>query len=196
MNERRRSSYVRLGARPAPKSKTRRPPGLALAWIVLVLAGVIAGPALGQRAAPPGRWGIGAQVGSPSGLTLKHYLKRDVAIDFLASWGFDRSVLATVHLAYDYLIPESPLGVYLGPGFQAGRHPSPRGRATRFGLSTVAGLHYFTRRFEVFLQARPHMELLPESRVRMGGAAGLRYYVCVPARSLGSIYNTAADPLS
>ncbi len=115
-------------------------------------------------------------MGQPTGITAKYYLQPDIAVDLLAAWGFDRSVFATFHASYEYAIPESPLGFFLGPGLHAGRL-SPRNRpSTRFGLSALVGLNYFTQRFEIFLQARPNFEILPDSHVRIGGAAGMRYF--------------------
>lgn len=145
-----------------------------LVWMLLVGPTFVARDGHAQATPPPGRIGVGAQIGDPSGLVGRWYFREDAAIDLLAAWGFDRSFVATLHASYAYAIPDSPLGFFLGPGALAGRTPRFR---FRLGLSAVLGLQYFTGRFEVFLQARPGMELRPASHVRLGGAAGLRYYL-------------------
>ncbi len=156
--------------------------GLIPVALFCALLGTLVGvlttsPSYAQRTAPPGRIGLGAQVGQPTGITVKYYLNRDIAVDALAAWGFDRSVFSTLHASYEYIIPDSPLGFFLGPGLHAGRRSINGSPSARFGLSALAGLNYFTQRFEIFLQARPNFELIPDSRVRIGGAAGMRYYI-------------------
>jgi hypothetical protein len=161
----------------APGRLPGRLQGRASGFLLVALLSLLqARPAYTQRTAPPGQFGIGAQVGQPTGITAKYYLKPDIAVDLLGAWGFDRSVFATLHTSYEYAIPESPLGFFLGPGLHAGRLAPRHGPSTRFGLSSLAGLNYFTQRFEIFLQARPNIELFPDSRVHMGGAVGLRYF--------------------
>ncbi|MEZ4700355.1 MAG: hypothetical protein R2834_08500 [Rhodothermales bacterium] len=144
-------------------------------WLGLA-CGLLGPVALAQRATHPGRFALGAQIGKPTGLTFKLYLEQDIALDLMAAWGFDRSLLANFHASYEYAIPESPLGFFLGPGFLIGRDIRSNDARLLLGLSAQFGLNYFTQRFEVFLQARPSMELLPQSIVRIGGSAGLRYY--------------------
>ncbi len=151
-------------------------PSVVARIVLVVLCGFLAWPVQAQRTTPPGRFGVGAQVGQPTGITAKYYFQPDIAVDLLAAWGFDRSVFATLHASYEYAIPDSPLGFFLGPGLHAGRLAPRDGPTARFGLSALAGLNYFTQRFEIILQARPNIELLPESHVRVGGAAGMRYY--------------------
>lgn len=148
-------------------------------WPIVLLGGLLLafGPGrdtFGQAAPPPGRLGLGAQIGDPTGLVGRWYFREDAAVDLLAAWGFDRSLVGTIHATYAYAIPDSPLGFFLGPGALVGRTARSD---IRLGISALMGLQYFTGRFEVFLQARPGMELRPASRVRIGGAAGLRYYL-------------------
>ena len=129
-----------------------------------------------QAPRPIGTIGIGAQAGSPTGLTAKYYARKDVGLVFLGSWNLERFLLFSMHITYEYPIPDSPLRFFVGPGIDVGREGDDDESALRLGLSVMPGLNFFTERFEVFLHAMPTVQLGTRNRFELGGAVGLRYF--------------------
>lgn len=126
----------------------------------------------------PGTVGLGAQLGDPSGITLKLYQRNDFAYDFLAAWDLDDFFFLNGHALYERPIPDSPLHYYFGPGIVIGIEDRGRDRDTELiiGISGQVGLNFFVERFEVFLQLTPRLNIIPDTRGDLGGGIGLRYY--------------------
>lgn len=167
---------------PLPR-RPAAPAGLAAVLLVCVLAGLAATPAAAQSSRPPGRTGIGGQVGDPSGLTLKLYrgtgtrLDRAfgvTAVDVLAAWDLDDFLFVNVHAVAERPIPDSPLRYFIGPGAFVGIDTGPDDVA--FGLSVAAGLNVFFDPFEVFVQVIPRIKVVPDTRGTVGAGVGLRYF--------------------
>ncbi len=133
---------------------------------------------------PAGRVGIGAQVGDPTGLSLKLYRRKTSggifesakAFSFLAAWDLDNFFFLSGHALYERPIPESPLNYYLGPGAVVGIDDRRAADDFVLGISGAFGLNFFTDRFEVFLELMPWIKLIPETDGALGGGIGLRYY--------------------
>lgn len=124
-----------------------------------------------------GNVGLGGQVGSPSGITLKLYQHSGFAYDFLAAWDFDDFFFLNVHGLYERPLEDSPLRYYLGPGAFIG--VADRGRREDevvLGVSATIGLNFFIEQFEVYLQLTPRLEIVPGTDGDFGGGVGLRYY--------------------
>jgi hypothetical protein len=125
------------------------------------------------RAQRGGNFGIGGQLGEPTGLTLKAGVGRG-AIDFAAGWDLsDDSFFAQGH----YLLAERPLsgtelGFFWGPGLFVGS----RNDNTAFGLSLNVGINYYTGPIEIFGQLTPRLRLVDDTGIDVGGALGLRFY--------------------
>jgi hypothetical protein len=125
------------------------------------------------RAQRGGNFGIGGQLGDPTGLTLKAGVGRG-AIDFAAGWDLsDDAFFAQGH----YLLAERPLsgtelGFFWGPGLFVGSHNDN----TAFGLSLNAGINYYTGPIELFGQITPRLRLVDDTDFDLGAALGLRFY--------------------
>jgi hypothetical protein len=134
------------------------------------------GSLLAQSPPAQGAFGLGAQAGSPTGLTIKYYARQDMGLVFLGSWSLERFLLFSFHLTYEYPIPDSPLRFFIGPGFDIGREGDEDNSAIRYGVTVMPGLNFFTEQFEVFLQALPGVKFNRGSEFTLGGAVGLRYF--------------------
>lgn len=159
--------------RAATRSHTRCWVGL---FALLVTVAAVRPPSCQAQSE---RLGIGGLTGSPSGVALRLYVRHDRALDAAASWSVGRANGSTrlyFHGLRERPIRNSPLNFFRGPGFIVG--VNRRGEEDRFvmGISGLFGLNFFVERFEVFLQAMPHLEMDPELDGRVGSSAGLRYY--------------------
>ena len=139
--------------------------------LVMALLFLAAGEAAAQRRG--GNFGIGGQVGSPTGLTIKAGVGRG-AVDFAAGWDLsDDSFFAQGH----YLLAErslsgTELGFFWGPGVFVGSNDDN----TSFGLSLNAGINYYTGPIELFGQITPRLQLIDDTDFALGFALGLRFY--------------------
>lgn len=135
-------------------------------------------PAAAQS--PAGSFGLGGQIGDPSGITVKLYRRPGFAYDLLAAWDLDDFFFLNGHALYENPIPDSPLRYYLGPGVVVGfRDDDPPRRSEDdviVGISGQFGLNFFVEQFEVFLQLTPRLHVIPETDGDIGGGVGLRYY--------------------
>ena len=134
------------------------------------------GELFAQTKTSKGRIGIGAQVGDPTGMTLKIYQRKDLAYHVLAAWNLDDFFSINAHLAFEHPITDSPLRYFLGPGLLLGWEKRAKDTELRAGISVLAGLNFFMEKFEVFLAATPNLRLVPNTVATVGGAVGLRYF--------------------
>jgi hypothetical protein len=128
---------------------------------------------LPSAAAQPGTFGIGGQIGEPTGLTLK--IAGRPALDFAAEWDFDNYFFIQGHLLLaERRFPGAAADVhyFYGPGLFVGEGSG----ATAFGLSFNAGVSYYTGPIEIFGQITPRVRLTPDSDFDLGAALGLRFY--------------------
>ena len=146
--------------------------------VLLVLCTICLEPSTSaaQSTGSQRRLGLGAQVGNPTGMTLKYYFRTNWSGVFLVSWNLDRFLLMDLHAIKEHPIPDSPLRFFAGPGIFSFRDSSNRDSRFRFGLSVLTGLNFYTGHFEVFLQTNPNIRLSPNLKLSIGGAVGLRYY--------------------
>ncbi|HLT47846.1 MAG TPA: hypothetical protein VK002_11505 [Rubricoccaceae bacterium] len=124
-------------------------------------------------AAQPGAFGIGGQIGEPTGLTLKFAGRPGV--DLAAEWDFDDYFFIQGHvLIAERRFPGASADVryFYGPGLFIGE----RNDDTAFGLSFNAGVNYYTGPVEIFGQLTPRLRLTPDSDFDLGAAIGLRFY--------------------
>ncbi len=143
--------------------------------LVLVLSMVTTGTV----AAQPGRIGLGAQVGTPAGLTVRILLEPGAdsrssfnALTLLATFDPDDYYLFQAHVTRDFGITRSPIGLFLGPGVAVGRNEGEQSLAA----GVTAGARFYRGRFEVHFQASPRIQMTPDWRGIMGAGVGLRYY--------------------
>jgi len=146
--------------------------------LLLALALLSAAPALAQQR---GSFGIGGQVGDPTGLTMRFGGATGGAVDLAAGWNLSNdAIFAQGH----YLIAQNRLGtppadlrLFYGPGLFVGVNDRPgRDNETSFGISFAAGLSYYTGPVEIFGQLTPRLQLVDETDFQLGGALGLRFY--------------------
>ena len=131
------------------------------------------------------RFGAGIVAGEPTGITLKGYLTKYLALDAIAAWSFfDRGFTVIGDVTYDFLdIPISSSTVTLP--FYAGAGGmvviQPRGRddqKTIVGVRVPIGLgiQWVNYPVEVYLEAGPGINLTPKTQFNMTGGLGIRYY--------------------
>lgn len=124
--------------------------------------------------AQPGAFGIGGQIGSPTGLALK-FAGRP-ALDFAAEWDFNDYLFLQGHLLLaERRFPGAGADVryFYGPGLFV---IAPENGDAAFGFSLNAGVSYYTGPVEIFGQLTPRLRLTPDSDFDLGAAIGLRFY--------------------
>ena len=128
-------------------------------------------PAIAQ----PGGFGIGGQIGEPTGLTIK--VRTPVStFDAAAEWDFGDYVFVQGHLILvERRLPlqRTAVNYFYGPGLFIGARD---GADTAFGLSANAGVNYYTGQVEFFGQITPRLRLTPDSDFDLGLAFGIRFY--------------------
>jgi hypothetical protein len=135
-----------------------------------------ASPALAQRST----FGLGGQVGDPTGITLRAGAPGS-AIDLAAGWNLsNNAIFVQGHLIMGERrlgAAPSDLRLFYGPGLFLGVRDRDRSDdEVTFGLSLNAGLSYFAGPVEIFGQLTPRLQLVDETDFILGGALGLRYY--------------------
>lgn len=156
------------------------------ALIILALTSLMACAAYAQR----GGTGIGVILGEPTGLSFKHWLDEDSAIDAGLGWSFDGPT--SIHLHADWLwhdfslfpVEHGALALYYGGGarFKAGRGRDGPGRRDghrdRFGIRVPVGLayHLSDHPVEIFGEIVPILDLAPSTKLNLNAAVGARWY--------------------
>ena len=125
--------------------------------------------------------GLGVQLGEPTGITAKFWLDRTSAIDATVGWNIisDRFTLQAGYLYHFPLdVPTGSLAAYVGAGGLMGArgdgHPEDGDMflAGRIPL----GLEYIYDPISFYAEVDPLIELLPETKPRLGGGLGFRFY--------------------
>lgn len=130
-----------------------------------------------------GAVGLGGQVGDPSGLTLKVYNDGAPSYDFLAAWSsVSDYFFVNGHALIENPIPadnvEQPLEWFIGPGAYIGVFDSgPQDGEAVVGISGTVGIQILlAEHFELYVQATPRFDVVPETNGDLGGGLGIRYY--------------------
>lgn len=138
-------------------------------------------PATTEAQHAPGRVGIGAQVGAPSGLTLKVHNPGAVGVDVLAAWDLRDELFLNAHALFEQSLGLSEIpsatfflgpGAYVGVFFRGSRDAAVVGVSGRAGVGAM-----LTDRIEVYGQLTPRIDLSPESVSDFGGGIGVRVYL-------------------
>lgn len=161
-------------------------------WIstVVVVVGIhlIAGVAYAgaDPYGPKGkRFGAGLFLGEPTGITLKGYVSRQLAIDGFASWSFvDEAVTFIADATYDFFdIPVKSqhftIPFYAGFGGKLALDRGGRNDGkTLFGLRVPVGvaMDFVKYPIEIFLEVAPGVELIPATDPDVTGGLGARFY--------------------
>ena len=125
-------------------------------------------------------FGIGGQLGDPTGLALK-FQSGARTFDLAAGWDLDDYLFVQGHL----LLREARLQgtasdftYFYGPGLFLGVRDGNNNRdgSTAFGASFNIGLAYYTGQIEIFGQVTPRLRLIDNTDFDIGGALGIRFY--------------------
>jgi len=138
-----------------------------------------AAPAQAQRHGGE-RLGVGVELGSPSGITLKFEGRRRYDLEFLAAWDLDNFLFINGHaLFHRNLQGEPDLYFFYGPGIFIGARDRGRGRDDDLilGISGRFGLAYGFEPFEVYIQLTPRLDLIPGTDGDLGGGIGFRFFL-------------------
>lgn len=141
--------------------------------VLFVLAAVAP---MAHAAFPDGDLGVGAELGSPLGLTAKYWVSDMFAIDGGMGYGN-----AAVFYA-DALFNSWRLGPILSSGktnMYAGLGPRVASDdGGQFALRTIVGMGYWPNGepIELFAQVGPTFKITPDNDVGIDGSVGIRYY--------------------
>lgn len=134
------------------------------------------------------RFGVGINIGSPTGLSVKYWLNAQNAIAFNAGWSFWQE--EHFHLTGDYLfhfrkaVPEDPRFIpYLGVGGSLAfrDHPHDPDTHVALGFRFGGGLEVLLEPVGIFAELFPVLYLVPATDVNLEGGIGVRIYF--PIRS-------------
>ncbi len=122
-------------------------------------------------------FGIGGQVGDPTGVTLR-FDAGVSSFDLAAGWdldGSDRLFVQGHLLLRERRFPGAPtdLRYFYGPGAFLSMGDN---QDTGIGFSFNAGVGYHAGQVEFFGQLTPRLALAPDIDFDLGGAIGVRYY--------------------
>jgi hypothetical protein len=126
-----------------------------------------------------GTFGIGGQLGDPTGLALKSEIGGR-AFDAAAGWDLDDYLFVQGHLLLrERRFPGSTtdLRYFYGPGaFLAAGNDRNADDDLAVGFSFNAGISYYVDAFEFFGQLTPQLQLIEDTDFDLGGGIGVRYY--------------------
>ena len=146
-----------------------------LALSALLLPLLLAAPdAHAQR----GPFGIGGQVGDPTGLALKFASGRS-AFDLAAGWDLDDYLFVQGHLLLrERRFPgaTTDLRYFYGPGLFLAARDRGGDDDLAFGFNFNAGISYYVDAFEFFGQLTPRLQLVDDTDFDLGGGLGVRFY--------------------
>jgi len=149
--------------------------------ILLVLAIV----APGMTRAQDRGVGLGVLVGEPTGLAAKFWETHTSALDFGAAWSLADDGVFRLHAdwlwnAYGWLqVEQGKLPLYVGFGFRfVFREIDPTSHDTQFGVRFPLGIDFMARRkrFDIFGEIVPVLELTPDTAFDLDGGVGIRYW--------------------
>lgn len=130
-----------------------------------------------------GSWGLGIQIGEPSGLTIKRYNPSRMSFDALLAWDLDNFFFINIHGLWEKRLgSDLPLNFYYGPGAFVGIIEKGSLRAANenneiaLGISGNIGLNYYIDKFELYIQATPRLRLIDETDADIGGGLGFRFF--------------------
>ncbi len=127
-------------------------------------------------------FGLGVQVGDPTGITAEKWLGHNTAFDFGAGWdmeGPDRVDLTADHLWYDFGVTgveNHKLALHYGLGARVMFSDPSDDRA---GMRLPLGMTYFAGdgRVGLFAQVAPVLDVAPDTDVEVQGGVGARYFL-------------------
>ena len=144
---------------------------------------VLIGLSFGQLQAQPadGSWGVGIQMGQPSGFNVKIMNSGGMSADFLLAWDLNDFFFLNLHGVWEKAIPSANgLQFVYGPGFFVGFEEHNRKYSeddeTILGISGTFGLAYYIDQFEVYLRLTPRLSVIERTDGAVGGGLGFRFF--------------------
>ena len=144
-------------------------------FIVCVSASVAA-PVVAQNGRSTG---VGVQLGSPSGVSVKMIRDSEPHYDFLAAWDFGDFLYLSGHAVWEKRVDDEVAGdlrMFYGPGAFIGFRDN-RNSNVVVGFSGAIGAALWYRAFEFFVQLTPRFELAPRTDLGIGGGIGARFHI-------------------
>jgi hypothetical protein len=125
--------------------------------------------------------GVGIILGEPTGITFKHWLNNDNAVDAAIAWSFiDKG---TIQLHADYLYrfdvfgdPKTP--AYIGLGGRIKLKNDNDDTDSKIGARAPIGaeLHFPESSLSLFAEVVPILDITPDVRLSFNLAVGIRYF--------------------
>lgn len=136
-------------------------------------------------------FGLGIILGEPTGLSLKHWISGDRAVDAGIAWSFSEN--DSLHLHMDYLWhwfgkvgvqqKEGRMPLYVGIGGRVKFKEENDGRGrndddTLVGVRVPFGLSFLFNEapVELFFEVVPVLDVAPDSDLDINAAVGARFY--------------------
>lgn len=120
--------------------------------------------------------GVGFQTGSPSGVSLKYWFSRRIALQSAVGWRsggvFQFQLSYLWHDFEVFSVPQGQLPFYVGAGSRVTANDA------EWGIHGVVGLSYLPTKlpFDIFLESGPALVLAPRISGDFDAALGARYY--------------------
>jgi hypothetical protein len=145
------------------------------AALFLILLGCIAGLSFGRE----GNIGVGIILGEPTGLSLKWWRGRTMALDAGAAWSFANGDYLQVHgdiLFHNFdvfNVERDKMALYYGFGGRVKFEDK-----TVVSLRLPVGISYEIAKtsIELFLEIVPMLDVVPDTKFGVAGGAGFRYF--------------------
>ena len=126
-----------------------------------------------------GDFGIGGQLGSPTGLSIQLYKSAGASPDFLFAWDLNDFLYVNGHALFQPHIGNSGnLHFIYGPGAFVGVYNQGIFKdKVEAGISGTVGLSLLISKFEIYGRITPRLSLLERTQADVGGGLGLRFYL-------------------
>lgn len=126
-------------------------------------------------------WGIGIQLGQPSGISIKKHNSAGMSADILLAWDLDDFFFANLHGVWEKDISGADgLHFVYGPGVFAGFREHKRYKDDDdelfLGISGTFGLAYYIDQFEIYLRLTPRLAVIENTDGDIGGGLGFRFF--------------------
>lgn len=146
-------------------------------WTMLVLVSFLLVPNFAMSQSRD--FGLGIQLGEPTGLNGKLWTGRYNAVDFTVAWSFegrDEMVMQADYVWHSFdVFPVSSgeLPVYFGIGGRALLRDDPV-----LGVRIPVGLAYMfeSAPLDIFLEVAPILNVIPSTDFDVGGGLGIRFW--------------------
>ena len=146
--------------------------------LVLVALALCTSPGAAVAQSGPST-GVGVQLGSPTGVSVRVVRDAEPHYDFLAAWDFDDFLFLNANLVWERKVEEGvevDLRMFYGPGAGLGLRDRPGGDDIVLGAGGVIGAALWVESFELFAQLIPQLELVPATDFVIHGGIGVRYH--------------------